>query len=179
MKKLILITAFLLSGLTYSQTFDVNKDNLKSVQEKFLSVQKDCRKMEAELAQDPFLKDLDAQMEEGVNSGELSQEVAGRVKTMVGLVVKLQEELCSHIDGAVSQIEKDMKSEEGVSAFSLVATEKAMFKSAESILHEIIELAVAPELSEEEQGLLKVIGDVMQRAADKIAQEQVTRPTQN
>ena len=179
MKKFIVLGAVLLSGVVFAQDFKISKDKLISVQQKFIASQKQCRKMESQLNDDPFLTDLDGQMDEGVKAGELSQKAADRVKKMIGLIVDLSEDLCTQIDAAVIQIDKQMKSDDETSVFSLVDIEKGLMDTVESTVLELIELSKAPELPVEEQSLLRVIGDVMQRAADKIAEESASNQTQN
>ena len=171
MKKLIVLCAVLMTGANFAQSFEVKKDKLVSVQQKFIASQKQCRKMEAQMSNDPFLTDLNGQMEEGVASGQLSKEAATKVKEMIVLIVDMSEELCTQIDSAVALIDEEIKSENATSVFKVSDIEKGLMDTVERTVLNIIELSVAPNLPQEEQELLKVIGDVMQRVADKIAAE--------
>lgn len=164
MKNLILVLAVLIPNFAQASTTEMSKDNLISVQEKFLGHQQECRMMELNLASDPFLTNLDAEMEEGVREGRVSKEAGERVLKMIDIFLGLSKSLCDQVDHAVVMIDKKLKSDEGASLFVVSEFETQIQSTTNAAIDEMLALAEVPHLNAKEQQILTVIGQVMKRA---------------
>lgn len=164
MKNLTLVLAVMLSPYLGAQTIESSKDALVSVQQKFLGHQKECREMEDNIESDPFLTNLDADMEEGIKEGRITKEAGERVVKMITIFIGLSHNLCSQVDHAVELIDKKLKSDNNSSVFVVSEFESEIQKTTRTAIDEMLALAVAPHLEVKEQEMLSIIGQVMKRA---------------
>lgn len=176
MKNLSLVLALLTSITTTSfaqntQNTQMSKENLISVQEKFLSHQQECRSIESNIENDPFLTNLDADVAEGVREGRVSKEAGERVVKMINTFIKLSHGLCRQVDHAVEMIEKKLKSDDANSSFIVSDFETQIQSTTQSAVAEMLALAEVPHLEESEQEMLMIIGQVMKRAVKHLLPE--------
>jgi hypothetical protein len=171
MKKIIAIISFIIMGSSFAQTFKMDKEKLSLAQEKLIKSQSECRQLEKELVNDPFILNLSDEMKRGVTRGEISKGAADRATKMIQLMIGMSKDICSHIDTNVELLKKELASEAPTSVFAIKDHSNKLLDIAEAAALEIIELSKAPELSVEDQELLKIIGDIMVRATTEISDQ--------
>lgn len=170
MRKLSFLLALLLMGQAYSATpsFEISKEKLGVVKSKLIEQQKACTEKEEELKNDPFLLNIESEMEKAISLGEISREAGTQVLKMIGLVVKTFEDVCDKNDEVIAKIEAEIKSEEATSAFDIKKIEDEKYEVVLKNLREIQALSVNENVSEADQELLQIIGGVMGRLIQKV-----------
>ncbi len=158
-------------GTSFAQTFKMDKDYLSLAQERLIKSQTECRQLEKELLNDPFIVNLSDEMKRGVTRGEISTGAADRATKMIQLMIGMSKDMCSHIDTTVELLQKELASDASTSVFTIKDHTNKLLDIAEAAALEIIELSKAPELSVEDQELLKIIGDIMVRATTQISDQ--------
>ncbi|MCF8059548.1 MAG: hypothetical protein K9K67_09645 [Bacteriovoracaceae bacterium] len=171
MKKLMLVIMALLMGSISAQSFEMDKEKLSIAQEKLLQSQRECRQMEGELKTDPFILNLNDEMKEGVERGEISEAAGERAIKMIYLMIQMSKDICSQIDKTVDLVQKEMAASKPTNVFVIKEHTNKLLDIAEGAALEIIELSKAPELKSEEQELLQIIGEIMVRAAKQISHQ--------